>query len=51
MEGVAVSSKPGVALAETTDGAARRHFSAPNLELWVGTLKQLLNATGIFALT
>ena len=27
------------ALAEKTDAVARRYFSAPNAELWVGTLR------------
>ncbi|DBA85217.1 TPA: hypothetical protein ACH3X2_005922 [Trebouxia sp. C0005] len=34
------------ALAEKTDAVARRYFSAPNPELWVGTLRQLLKPTG-----
>ena len=38
------------ALAEKTDAVARRYFSAPNPELWLGTLKELLNPTGIFQL-
>ncbi len=39
------------ALAEKTDAVARRYFSAPNPELWVGTLKELLKPTGICSLT
>ena len=34
------------ALAEKTDAVARRYFSAPNPELWVGTLRELLKPTG-----
>ena len=30
------------ALAEKTDAVARRYLSAPNPELWVGTLRELL---------
>ena len=36
------------ALAEKTDAVARRYFSAPNPELWVGTLRELLKPTGTF---
>ena len=34
------------ALAEKTDAVARRYFSAPNPELWVGTLRELLKPAG-----
>ena len=37
------------ALAEKTDAVARRYFSAPNPELWVGTLRELLKPTGTFS--
>lgn len=33
-------------LAEKTDAVARRYFTAPRPELWVGTLKELLKTTG-----
>ena len=33
-------------LPEKTDAVARRYFSAPNPELWVGTLRELLKPTG-----
>ena len=36
-----------VALAEKTDAVARRYFSAPDPQLWVGTLKALLKPAGI----
>ena len=36
------------ALAEKTDAVARRYFSAPSPELWVGTLRELLKPTGTF---
>ena len=36
------------ALAEKTDAVAMRYFSAPNPELWMGTLRQLLKPTGNF---
>ena len=36
------------ALAEKTDAVARRYFFAPNPELWVGTLRELLKPTGTF---
>ena len=39
------------ALAEKTDAVARRYFSAPNPELWVGTLRELLKPTGTFSQT
>ena len=35
------------ALAGKTDAIARRYFSDPNPELWVGALKELLTPTGI----
>jgi len=35
------------ALAERTDAVARRYFSSPDPEHWVGTLKQLLKPAGI----
>ena len=35
------------ALAQKTDAAARWFFSAPSPELWVGTLKVLLQSAGI----
>ena len=38
--------KLAAALAEKTDVVARMYFSAPNPELWVGTLKELLKTTG-----
>ncbi|DBA79583.1 TPA: hypothetical protein ACH3X1_008273 [Trebouxia sp. C0004] len=34
-------------LAEKTDAVARRYFSAPGPELWVGTLKELIKPTDI----
>ena len=34
-------------LADQTHDVARRYFSAPYPELWVGTLKELLRPTGI----
>ena len=37
------------ALAKETDVVARRYFLAPLPEQWVGTLKELLAPTGIFA--
>ena len=37
------------ALAKETDVVARRYFLAPLPEQWVGTLKELLALTGIFA--
>ena len=37
------------ALAEKTDAVARRYFSAPNPELWVGTLREMLKPTGTFS--
>ena len=45
-----VSEKQSLAavLAEKTDAVARRFFSAPSPELWVGTLKVLLQPAGIF---
>ena len=39
------------ALAEKTDAVTRRYFSAPNPELWVGTLRELLKPTGTFSHT
>ena len=39
------------ALAEKTDAVARRYFSAPKPELWVGTLKQLLKTAGTYSQT
>ena len=39
------------ALAEKTDAVARRFFSAPNPELWVGTLRELLKPTGTLSQT
>ena len=39
------------ALAQKTDAIARRSFSAPSLELWVGRLKVLLKPAGIFSST
>ncbi len=39
------------ALAEKTDAVARRYFSAPIPELWVGTLRELLKPTGTFSQT
>ena len=38
-----------VVLAKETDVVARRYFLAPLPEQWVGTLKELLAPTGIFA--
>ncbi|KAL3150579.1 hypothetical protein ABBQ32_000389 [Trebouxia sp. C0010 RCD-2024] len=37
------------ALAEKTDAVARRYFSAPEPQLWVGTLKALLTPAGLNA--
>ncbi len=37
-------------LAQQTNDVARRYFSAPDPRLWVGTLKELLKATGSFSL-
>lgn len=39
------------ALAEKTDAVARRYFSAPSPDLWVGTLKVLLKPAGILSFT
>ena len=35
-----------VALADKPDAVVRRYFSAPNPELWVGTLRALLQPAG-----
>lgn len=34
-------------LADKTDGVARRYFSGPTSEMWLGTLRQLLKTSGI----
>ena len=39
------------ALAEKTDAVARKYFLAPNPELWVGTLGELLKPTSTFSQT
>ena len=46
MIGPADKQSLAAALAEKTDAVARRYFSAPNPELWVGTLRELLKPTG-----
>ena len=49
--GLADKQSLAAALAEKTDAVARRYFSAPNPELWVGTLRELLKSTGTFSQT
>ena len=44
--GPADKQRLAAALAEKTDAVARRYFSAPNPELWVGTLRELLKPAG-----
>ena len=44
--GPADKQRLAAALAEKTDTVARRYFSAPNPELWVGTLRELLKSAG-----
>ena len=51
MIGPADKQSLAAALAEKTDAVARRYFSAPNPELWVGTLRELLKPTGTFSQT
>lgn len=49
--GLADKQRLAAALAEKTDAVARRYFSAPNPELWVGTLRELLNPAGTYSRT
>ena len=49
--GPADKQRLAAALAEKTDAVARRYFSAPNPELWVGTLRELLKPAGISSRT
>ncbi len=49
--GPADKQRLAAALAEKTDAVARRYFSAPNPELWVGTLRELLNPAGTYSRT
>ena len=51
MIGPADKQSLAAASAEKTDAVARRYFSAPNPELWVGTVRELLKPTGNFSQT
>jgi len=47
--GPADKQRLAAALAEKTDAVARRYFSAPNPELWMGTLRELLKPAGTYS--